>query len=173
MLWMMRAGMVLQFLSLWLVTPGIIGERRMNDAIEAINRVPDKVKDRAEGAVFVLVVSAGGGVVFAIFSGLTAIVQAFQTPGLIFAPPKEQSQFLHNTSKWTLIVGISIIALCLAAAIIAIFLYFVTLLFCIMVEKATESMQALAILGAILFTTGFVLSFVATLMPQPTPPATH
>jgi hypothetical protein len=167
-LWMMRVGLVLQFLSLWLVTPEIVGNKRMNDAREWVNRVPDKVQERVESITFPLLIGAAVGVLGAAISAVIAILGIPQTPGYSFAPRKVQDQFARTAVKWTLIGSVSLIVICIAVAIIAISSYFITKLACKVTERATESMHTLAVVGAVLFTAGFVVSLLATWMQPPT-----
>jgi hypothetical protein len=43
--WANRIGMTLQFLSLWFVTPQILGEAKMLDAAKAIRRAIEKLQE--------------------------------------------------------------------------------------------------------------------------------
>jgi hypothetical protein len=164
---MTRASLILELCSLFLLTPTIIGEDKMEGARIRTNNGVKKAKDWM-GHIRTLVIR--GAIIAACFLGLFALASIYNasqaaTPLIPDGYGKQSSQFVSFIVRWTLIIGGSLIAVCVALVVIVGVIYGVMLVVNFFVGYGTKSAHALLVTGAILFTISIFLAFIVTLLP--------
>jgi hypothetical protein len=153
--WLNRFGLMLQFLALWFVTPGILGKKKMLKAGKRLRAfadgwasVAEEVGNLAEGLILPL------GILFALPLIVAGILD-FHWPGLA-----------HSVWHWTWLVYLWIGTPIVVILMVARWVVFPVMLGLSWVSRVgARNGHALLIVGAILFTIGFAVLLAATWTP--------
>jgi hypothetical protein len=165
-LWTIRASLILQFFSFWLVTPAIIGERGLEKARTRLNDVATKIKARAKATVkspFLIVPVAA--LALLAFWAFNAVGYAFGYSWMQSHEKAQLPRIIQVFDTWSLRIGVPILAVCVALISAVYVLYGLVRILNALINYGTKSAHALLVVGALLFSAGIVLSFVATWLP--------
>jgi hypothetical protein len=158
---MTRTSLILQLCSLWLLTPTIIGEEKMEKARVLIN----KHMKRLSSWMNSIREPAFGGTFIAASMVLTLVLTGLARLSVFWHPANSSAKAHHFASvemKWSLLIGGSLLGLCLALIMVVGVLYSLTLALGRWLGYATRSAHAMLVCGATLFTIGIILAFIAT-----------
>jgi hypothetical protein len=160
-LWMTRIGLTLQFFSLWLVTPEILGREKMEKPTESVHRLLERLAKQVRSkprALFPLAAKSTAYLTFFLF--VVTIVSNFAPSPGMFDPT---FGYVHHVpiKKFAPFAG-TIIGFYIAFVITLYIVYFIIWVIGMMVEYSTKSLHVLAAVGAVLFTVGFIALLWAT-----------
>ena len=151
-----RVGLTLQFLSLWLVTPQIIGEQRMTEYAEEVHRQLNTVRrfiTNHFGMTLLGVVVISGILRLTPYDSLIA-----------HALGKPRNEFLKFVAYW--LPGLASLLSTIAAVLVVYLASMALARLTDGVRWLASSSQSYLILGALLFTVGFGFLLGATWVPS-------
>jgi hypothetical protein len=153
-LWMTRTSLILQFCSLWLLTPTIIGEEKMEKARISVNKRLKMLEARGRKVWNSGIVRVAGSIISSL-AGLAIL-------GVISYYLFDSGRYYWGWIKWDLIIGGALTGVCLALIIIITVFYGLTWALGRWLGYATKSAHNMLGCGAVLFTMGIILAFIAT-----------
>jgi hypothetical protein len=145
----------LQFFSLWLLTPTIIGEAKMEKARILVNK-----RLRMLGAMGRKVWNSG---IVRVVGSIISCLAVLAVCGAISYYLFDSGRYYWGWIKWDLIIGGALTGVCLALIIIITIFFGLTWALDRWLGSATRSPHNMLVCGAVLFTVGIILAFIATL----------
>jgi len=153
---MTRISLILQFCSLWLLTPTIVGEGKMEKARKSVHKRVGMLKARARKVWDSRIVRVAGSII-ATLAGIAILGLAAY---YLFSSGTQS--YYWDWEKWGQIIIWSLIGPCLAIIIIVAVYYGLAWALDYWLGHATRSAHAMLVCGAVLFTVSIILAFIAT-----------